>query len=237
LGFVDIHSHILHSTDDGARDMDESIAIAEKAWKDGVRAIVATPHYTYDMRPSYLDGIEARFAELKEALKARGIQIGFSLGAEVALEMGLPQAVKKEKRITLGGSGRFILVEMPFSGIPDYAEGVVFELLANNIVPVWAHPERCPDVIDDYKAVKPFVDNGMLLQINAGSLLGSYGRSSMKTANRLIEAGIAHIVASDTHRLSGNPVMAEAHSIIQRLSGPARAQEMGEACPARVAGC
>ncbi len=225
LSFVDIHAHILHGIDDGARDREESIAIAGKAWADGAKAVVATPHYSLDIRSSYLDIVADRFNDLKSALAGKGPEL--VLGAEVLLEVGLPQFVKKEKRITLGGMGRHILVEMPLSGIPPYAQSVVFELLTNNVIPIWAHPERCPDVMEDFRAVKPFVDNGMLLQINAGSLLGAYGRTAKGAAKKLVENGFGHCIASDTHRYNNSvSPMAEAALCIEKLVGAGRAEDM-----------
>ena len=74
----------------------------------------------------------------------------------------------EKERLTIGGKGR-LLVEMPLSGIPMYAGSVIL-IYWQMVLPVWAHPERCFEVID--KVVFPYVRNGVLLQINVGSLLG-----------------------------------------------------------------
>lgn len=238
LSFVDIHTHILHGIDDGARDREESIAIAVKALADGAKAVVATPHYSLDLiRSAYLDTVENKFNELKAALALKAAGLELVLGAEVLLEVGLPQFVKREKRITIGGLGRHILVEMPLSGIPPYAQSVVFEFLANNVIPIWAHPERCPDVMQDFRAAKPFADNGMLLQINAGSLLGAYGRTVKNAAKKLIENGLGQIMASDTHRYNNSAApMADAAQCIEKLVGAGRAQAMAFTCPTGLLG-
>lgn len=44
--------------------------------------------------------------------------------------------------------------------------------------------------------------NGVLFQINSGSLLGRYGRKNQKNALTLLKEGWCHIVASDIHRPS-----------------------------------
>ena len=45
-GMIDIHTHILPGIDDGARDWDESRRMLEMAYSQGIRHIVATPHYS-----------------------------------------------------------------------------------------------------------------------------------------------------------------------------------------------
>ncbi|WP_374719026.1 CpsB/CapC family capsule biosynthesis tyrosine phosphatase, partial [Parageobacillus toebii] len=42
---IDIHSHILPGVDDGAQTIDDAIAMARAAVKEGITTIIATPHH------------------------------------------------------------------------------------------------------------------------------------------------------------------------------------------------
>ena len=45
-GIIDIHAHILPGIDDGSRDWDESRKMLEESYRQGIRYIIATPHYS-----------------------------------------------------------------------------------------------------------------------------------------------------------------------------------------------
>ena len=42
---IDIHTHILPGIDDGARDLGDTLAMAEIAADNGVSDMIATPHF------------------------------------------------------------------------------------------------------------------------------------------------------------------------------------------------
>ena len=44
IPFVDVHCHLLPGIDDGAKDLEESLAMARLAVADGISTIVCTPH-------------------------------------------------------------------------------------------------------------------------------------------------------------------------------------------------
>jgi len=135
----------------------------------------------------------------------------------------------------VAGKGKYALIEMPLFEIPVYASTVFFDLLAHGVTPVWAHPERCYEVIDDYKVVYPYRDNGVLLQINAGSLLGMYGKKVRHTAAVLLKNGCGHIVASDVHKVKDvKTLLPEGFSHLVKMVGNAKAVDMVLSAPAKV---
>lgn len=236
VNFIDIHSHILPGNDDGARDMDESLRILWDASKAGVKRIVATPHVFMENISSVLDAAEKSFETLKVETTKQGIDVELFLGAEVLLGAGLAEEVKRDKRLTIGGCGKYILVEMPFFEIPVYAGKTIFDLLVSGVTPVWAHPERCPEVIDDFKSVCYYTDNGVKLQINSGSLAGKYGRSVKRAAVNLVENGLAHIMASDTHRAGGDETLLKGFIRLEEICGREKALEMCFSAPSEIIG-
>ena len=49
---IDIHTHLLFNTDDGVKDLEETITQIEAAQKAGIETICMTPHY---MEPDYIN--------------------------------------------------------------------------------------------------------------------------------------------------------------------------------------
>jgi protein-tyrosine phosphatase len=62
-----------------------------------------------------------------------------------------------------------------------------------------AHPERSPTFLRDIQRVAELVERGAFVQLTAGSLEGSFGRTAWRYCSVLLERGLAHVVASDAH--------------------------------------
>lgn len=232
MRFFDIHTHILPGVDDGAADMGESLVIMKEAAEAGVEGVVLTPHFPYGGMD--LDRVAGLFKELKEAVAARNIGIALNLGAELRFSHDLPE-ILTDRRLTINGMGKHALIELPAYDIPMYAHDVFFKLMMAGTTPVWCHPERCEEVIRDYTAVKEFVDRGVLLQVNAGSLLGEYGRKVKGAVKSLVKNGLAHILASDTHRAGSiKDRLPEAFYCIEKLAGYQTAAEMAFSNPSKL---
>ena len=233
VNFIDIHTHILPGVDDGARDLAESLLIIEEAIEVGVKEIILAPHLLCN--GVNLDKISQCFKSFGEAVAQRGLGVKLHLGPELMLSFELPESIGADKRLTIKGDGLYALIEMPSFEIPVYAPDVFFGLLTRGVTPILAHPERCLDVVRDYRQVSSFVNNGVMIQINAGSILGKYGRKVRSASISLIKAGLCHIVASDTHR-SGviNTLLPEAFSFLEKTIGNARTVEMVYSNPAKL---
>ncbi|MBI4949067.1 MAG: hypothetical protein HY955_02860 [Deltaproteobacteria bacterium] len=239
IDYADIHSHLLYGIDDGAKSLDESVEMARRASKDGVTRMVATPHVSTETSAGHLlNEASERLGVLKERLAEEGIGLKVVLGAEVSLELGLADAVKTERRLTIGGNGRYMLVEMPAYGIPVFAEKVVFELLASGVVPVWAHPERCAETAEDHEFVRRFVESGVLLQLNSGSLLGLYGQRTRQSVKKMLANGLGDVMASDIHHASDTRrFLSAAFPKLAGIVGREKAVDMCSTLPAKIAGC
>jgi len=230
--FFDVHTHILPGVDDGAGDMDESLSIIKEAVEAGVRGIVLTPHFPYSGMDPEL--VAVRFKELKDIISAENIDMTISLGAELRFSHDLPE-ILSDRRLTINSTGKYALIELPSYDIPMYAHDVFFKLMTMGITPVWGHPERCDEVVRDYTVVRDFVDRGALVQINAGSLLGDYGRKVKGAAKALVKNRLAHILASDTHRAGSiKDRLPEAFNCIEKLAGYQTALELSFSNPSKL---
>lgn len=232
VNFIDIHTHILPGIDDGARNLDEALLIIKEAIEAGVKEIILTPHFPY--RGVELNKISHQFESFGETVSQRGMDITLNLGSELMLCPELPKLIKDDKRLTLNGKGKYVLIEMPRFEIPIYTSTVIFDMLAHGITPIWAHPERCYDVVKDCRLAYHYRDKGVLLQINAGSLLGMYGKKVRNTAVTLLKNDCGHIIASDVHRANGLTLLPEVFSRLVKIVGNAKAVDMVQSAPAKV---
>jgi protein-tyrosine phosphatase len=222
-GIVDIHTHILPGMDDGAQSLEDALAMARVAQESGTSLLVATPHM--DFASANTGGasevVRSRARALTAALESSGIPVRVLPGMETAMDLHLPRLLACGEVLTIGDSGRYVLVELPFQQIPEYAEKVVFELASAGYTPVIAHPERCADVLKDPNRMYRLVRAGAIGQVNAGSLTGAFGRSIGKVAKILLGHGLAHVVASDGHSPTGaRPCrLDQAFAVVSRLLG------------------
>ena len=195
---IDLHSHILPGLDDGARTVEDSRELALRAAADGVTAIAATPHVRDDY-PTGPAEMERSVARLREDFVEQRIEVEVLHGGEVDLGMLSTLGDDDLRRFTIAQSGRYLLLEFPYSGWPAGLEETVYGLGLRGLAPVLAHPERNRQVQGDPGRLAEAVRVGALVQLTAASVDGRLGRSSQKAAERLLELGLAHLLASDAH--------------------------------------
>ena len=195
---IDLHSHVLPGLDDGAPDLDASVAMARAAREDGVSVLAATPHVRDDYRTTP-EQMERALALVREAVRAEGLEIEILPGGEIALDELSHLGRDDLRRFGLGGNPDVVLLEFPYYGLRLDIAQRVFELRTAGITPVLAHPERNPAVWKDASVVEDLVAAGALVQVTAASLDGRLGRRARTAALDLIAQGLAHMVASDAH--------------------------------------
>jgi protein-tyrosine phosphatase len=232
---VDIHCHILPAIDDGARDWNESLAMAQLAVRDGTTTIIATPHQLGAYGRNQGDAIRRGINELRRRLAVAGVPLKILPGADVRVDDQLVEQVLSRNVLTLGDHGRHVLLELPHElYLP--LEPIVERLDRNNIKVILSHPERNEGILRRPVVLEPLVDAGCLLQITSGSLCGSFGERCQRLAETLVVDGLAHFVASDGHGAkSRRPLMRRAHDRISELAGVETATALCCDNPALVA--
>ena len=235
---VDIHAHILPGLDDGPVTVEASLGMARMAARDGTDVIVATPHY----RDMELEHQSARIVReladtLNAALRSDSVRrnappVRIFTGMIHRLDTSLPELVDSENAITLNRT-RFLLVEPPFSRLPEYVEDVIGRLMTQRLVPVLAHPERNVEFQRSPKRLQQLVDEGVIVQIAAGSLTDQNGTAARRAAETFIRRGIAHVVSSEMHseRQPRSPILSEAFDIVSDLVGDREAIDLFETNP------
>lgn len=194
---IDIHNHIIQGVDDGAKDLDMSLDMARIYLKNGIRKIIATPHYIEKDSLSLKRNKKA-LEVLREALKANDLDLEVYLGNEVHISMDVLKDIEEKRVATLNGS-RYVLIEFPMREIPIYAETVIYEMLIKGYIPIIAHPERYLKVQEDPSMLFEFIKRGALAQLNLPSLQGFYGKKVQETAKILLENKMIQFVGTDSH--------------------------------------
>lgn len=196
---IDLHAHILPGVDDGAVNEAEAVAAARQALAVGISAIVATPHVIPGVFDNGRGLILERVTRLQAVLDAAGLAVRVFPGAEYYLEPELPEKLDRGELLTLNDRGKHVLVELPMVGVPAYADRVLFELLVRGVTPVLAHPERNRELVARPERLYQLVEQGVLVQITAASLVGLFGRDVRAAAELFVRQHWVHFVASDLH--------------------------------------
>lgn len=209
--------------------------MARQAAADGIATIVATPHVISGRYENPSEVVAQRVEEFQRRLNHAGLSMKVLPGGEVFFDDGLIEAIKSGRVPSICNAGKYALIEFPMGGIPVAAERMVFELAVNGVIPVIAHPERNEDVIRDPNRLYRLVERGALAQVNAGSLIGEFGRRARETAQILITHGMAQIIASDAHSTRHRPFrLAAALYEARKLVGREQAEAMVVDIPAKL---
>jgi len=199
---VDIHCHILPGLDDGAPSLEIAREMAKMAIADGVTHIIGTPHanQTHRFLPELVkqrrDEIQALFAG----------RLVFGTGCDFHLSFENIQEIREDPtRFTLNQKP-YLLVEFADFSIPPSLDQVLHEMQLAGLHPVITHPERNPLIRTQPSRLFRWLQQGCYVQVTASSLLGKFGTAAQEAAERWLDAGAIHFLASDAHNLTTRPL-------------------------------
>lgn len=198
---IDFHSHILPGLDDGATDLENSVALASEMSAWGFERLTCTPHITNKFRNNP-ETIRPAFEMLQEALHERGVNVELRMSAEYRL---VPETWPEvlEKKWLMPIEDRFILMELPIFDPEDIKDIKPIEefkkIKAMGLTPLLPHPERYFYLSHD--ELLRYVDAGVMIQSNYGSLAGVYGDEAKQRAQKLMDEGLVSFLATDMHNM------------------------------------
>ena len=199
-GLYDIHCHILPGVDDGARNTEESLWMLNKEYNEGVRHVILTPHFRYDMFEPHLNIVTRQFMQLRRAAMNIGEEgMRLYLGCELHSSMDMVECLKKGRRLTMAGS-RYVLVEFSNGDEKKYIEERVRSLLMNGYIPIIAHVERYKATRNDIGFLTELKQMGAYIQVNADTISGQDGFGARTFAKKVMKQGLLDFVGSDGHR-------------------------------------
>lgn len=198
IGIIDVHCHILPGVDDGAQSFEESKQMLEVEYKEGVRAIFATPHFRRHMFECSMDKIEQQYQKVKEIAAGIGDGMDVFLACEYHVNMEMVENLNNHVRPTMAGSP-YVLAE--FSGDSEFSfiRERTYDLVSNGYKPILAHVERYRCLVEKTEHIEELVRLGAYMQVNTGSVIGEDGWKVKRFCKKMMQENLLHFVGSDAH--------------------------------------
>ena len=198
---IDLHSHILPGIDDGARTLEESVELVSAMAGWGFERITCTPHITKKFRNTR-ESIKEKFDILCNALVDKGLDVELRMSAEYRLNPETwPEILAKGEIMPI--EDRYVLMEFPINDPSEMGHLKPIEefskVISLGLIPILPHPERYFYLSHD--ELLRYVDAGVKIQSNYGSLAGVYGNEAKENAKRLVDEGIVSFLGSDMHNM------------------------------------
>jgi protein-tyrosine phosphatase len=217
---IDIHHHLLWGMDDGAADIETSVAMAKIAAADGISHIVCSPHAngTYVYEPWV---IAKKLAELQQRLRDEQIAIKLGYGCDFHMSYeNIMEAKIDPAKFSINGLG-YLLVEVPDYGLPRGLTDIFYQLQLAGLTPILTHPERNPTLQGDPERLAEWLRGGVLVQVTAGSVMGRMGKSAERMSHELLANRWVNFLATDAHNTTSRPPkMRDAFELVANKYGP-----------------
>src|SRR5262245_39987674 len=223
---IDLHCHILPGIDDGATDLTVSIGMAKAFVADGVAVVACTPHILPGLYHNSGAQIRQATAQLQEVLEQERIPLQLVTGADNHIVPDFVARLRSGHLLSLADT-RYVLVEPPHHVAPPRLEDLFFNIAAAGSVPILTHPERLTWIGSHYEVVQRLVRAGVWMQITAGSLTGAFGRNARYWAERMLDEGCVHLLATDAHDVNRRPPnLSQGRELAAKRVGDTEAQHL-----------
>ena len=176
----DVHCHMVPGVDDGAADLEESLAMLKMQHEDGAKKV------------------HEQFLKLQEAAKKEYPDMSLYLGCELHSNMDLQDILEKRKYVTMAGSS-YVLLEFSEGDSAQHIRERVYNVLSCGYEPIIAHVERYQATVKSVGFSSDLVDMGARLQVNVESILGKYTWGAKRYCRKLMKEDLLGFVGSDSH--------------------------------------
>jgi len=259
---IDLHVHILHTLDDGPQSQAESLEMCKVAYRDGIRTVVATPHFLNGVYKNDWATVLSRVQALNESLRpwpfqeaktgearspvsrrtgsvpqTRNSGAPFQVlpGADVHFRSDILQLHEQGRLGTINNQGKFLLIEFSSQEIPLKAEELLFQLMTRGITPIITHPERNYEIMRKPERYYDLIRRGCLGQLTAMSLTNEFGSEIRKFAEKLLSHRLVHLIASDAHSVNRRPpVLSASVKAAAKIVGEKEALKMVTEYPREI---
>lgn len=194
---ADMHSHFIPGIDDGAKTLEDSLAMLRAMSDMGYNTIITSPHIMVDYYPNTRQNIESGLQTVQAALKQQDIKITVRAAAEYYLDEYFSRLLENEPLLTIYKNE--VLVEFSMVLEPSTLAQAIFDMQKAGYRPVIAHPERYMYFHKNFSKYTELKDRGCLLQLNLLSISGYYGRNIKEVADQLLKKGMYDYCGSDMH--------------------------------------
>ena len=223
---IDIHCHIIPGIDDGSKYMEQTKNMLRIAYEDGIRKIIATPHYHIGRAMAEYGDIQAGADKLNQWLRKHHMDMEVYTGCEIYYFSEAMEMLEAGKLHTMA-EGRCILME--FDPAVDFRkiQTAVNDANMNGYVPIVAHIERYMCMIENFDRAIELIRMGALLQINAQSVMGECGKDAQKYTKKILKKKLISFVASDAHSDGRRkPALSECYKYVAKKCGEEYAMQV-----------
>lgn len=226
MPFTDIHIHALFGVDDGAKTESEMLAMVDASYADGVRTLCVTPHF----HPGYFgdnrEKIDAAFFALMEHTGRKYPDLELYLGNELRYSRDCVSWLRSGQCRTLNGT-QYVLVDFSEAEEAPMITDGMERLLNAGYRPVLAHVERYRSLWGQMRLIRSLLENGVLLQMDAQSLLGRFGFRIARQCKTLLREGMVELICSDSHDVRNRPPeLSRCFQVVQKKIGQSYAQAL-----------
>ena len=226
---IDLHNHVLFGADDGAQNIEESMALLKAAKAAGFTGAVLTPHYMLSRNfTKTVAENEKAFDAIQTCMKAVDPEFELYLGSELFYDYRLVDLIGKNVFTTLGNTNYYLVETGRQGGTALGIMNFMLKLEQAGGKCILAHPERYDFVQDDPNVVMEFIQRGTLIQSNYLSLTDYYGKTTQDTMKILLENDMVQLMGSDAHQPEGYELYAEAKAVGEAIVGEDKWREITE---------
>ena len=224
---IDLHCHMLPGIDDGPTDLETALEMARVAVADGITLTACTPHIYPGLFENDARSISAAADAFRGHLREASIPLEITTGADIQIVPELLDGLKSGRFPCLHGS-RYFLFEPPHHTVPPRFLDTIFDALSAGFVPVITHPERLTWLDDKHYGW--FVEaarQGAWIQVTAGAVTGRFRDQPQYWAERFLDDGLVHLLATDAHHYHHRPpLLAEGREAAAKWVGPEEAERL-----------
>lgn len=234
VNLFDMHCHILPGVDDGSRDMDTTRKMLARAYEQGIRNMVATPHFMMGEDNTPVPELVKIFLKVRQEANAIAPDFNIFLGNELLYDSGLLEQVKKGNALTINGT-RYVLIEFLVETEYENICAAVREFTTAGYIPVIAHVERYMKLTKHMGYIGELIDMGALIQVNISSLEGGITDQVTGFCRKLLKADMIHVFGTDAHGVNVRPpIVSSGLRYIEKKYGKGKVEELFNRNPKRI---
>lgn len=215
---IDFHTHILPGIDDGSRNIRESLSMLDMEREQGVKTILATPHFYAhkDTVSHFLRCRQEAYENLAKHKQEKGVELPILTGAEVYYFPGMGEA-KQLASLCLQATTIFLL-ELPFAQWTEEILKDVKKIIEKQKLTVLlAHVERYYEFQKDKQIWNYMFELPLYAQINTG---GMERRKKRRFVEQFVKNGVPFVLGSDCHNVKERlPNMQAGRAILKTYYG------------------
>ena len=217
--YIDTHCHIIPGVDDGAENLEELKKMLRMEYEEGVRFIIATPHFHPIRGKADLDDIRIGIARVRREAAKIDKQLKVYLGMEAFYTQDLPDNILNGRVQGINNSKILLLEFSPGDEFSHIVQGIKLVQSAGVDI-ILAHCERYMCLVKNFEYISHLARLGVKFQVNAGSITGKSGRKVQKFIFDMMDEDYVFCVGTDAHNSTSRPPkMNEAANLVENRYG------------------